>query len=92
MASLSQSWNWLEDIRSKDDEMSGRMWKTIKTKVRKAGAAEAERRRKARRGRADRRRRKKKKPKKKRMIKVRKVAEEWKIWNKKKSSKIRERS
>jgi len=42
----------LEDWRSKDDKMSGRMWETVEAKARKVRMAEAKRRRKEeRRGR-----------------------------------------
>ena len=68
------------------------MWKTIKTKVGKAGVVEAERRRKARREEANRRRRKEK-TKEEENNKGEKSGRRMKDleW-KKESSKIRERS
>ena len=50
MACLPQSWNWLENGRSKDDEMSGGMWKAMETKAEKVRIAEVEKRREERRG------------------------------------------
>ncbi len=33
MASSPQSWDWLENRRSKDDKVSRRMWKAVKAKA-----------------------------------------------------------
>jgi len=45
MVGLAQSRNRLEDGRSKDDKMSGGVWKTVKANARKIQMAEIERRR-----------------------------------------------
>ena len=48
MASLPQSWDWLEDRRSRDDEVSRRMWKTVEAKAGKTKVAKTKRRREER--------------------------------------------
>ena len=40
MASMLQSWNWLEYRRDNDNEVSREVWKTIEAKARKTGIAE----------------------------------------------------
>ena len=42
MASIPQSWDWLEDWRSKDNKMSRWMWKVVKDKTDEARIVEAE--------------------------------------------------
>ena len=49
IASLPQSWDWLENRRSKDDKVSRRMWKAVETKVEEVRMVEAEERRKEKR-------------------------------------------
>ena len=39
---MSQSWDWLEDRRSKDNKVSKRMWKAVETEVEKTRVVEAE--------------------------------------------------
>ena len=46
MAYSSQSWDWLENEKSEDDEVSRRVWKVVETKVEKNGVAKTKRRRK----------------------------------------------
>jgi len=68
----------LEDRRSKDDKMSRRVWEAMKVKAGKTEVVKVVRGRKEKK-----KERKKEKTKGSRMINVKKVAEEWKIWNKK---------
>jgi len=81
----------LENRRSKDDKIFRGMWKAVKTKAGEARMAEAEEERK--KGRTEKetreertekggRKKRQKKPKKKRIMEVKKIAEEWKIWDK----------
>ncbi len=49
MACLPQSWDWLENRRSKDDEVSREMWKAVETKVGKIRMTEAKKREEKRR-------------------------------------------
>ena len=42
MVGMPQSWNQLKDRRSKDNEISRWMWKTIESKADKARMVEAE--------------------------------------------------
>ena len=46
MACSSQSWDWLENEKSEDDEVSRRVWKVVETKAEKNGVAKTKRRRK----------------------------------------------
>ena len=62
MAYILQSWDWLKNWRSKNNEMSRRVWKTVETEVEKTKIAEVEETRN--------------KKKKKKIMEVKKVAEE----------------
>ena len=62
MAYILQSWDWLENWRSKNNEMSRRVWRTVVTEVEKTKIAEVEETRN--------------KKKKKKIMEVKKVAEE----------------
>ena len=42
MASSPQSWNWLENRRSKDNKASRRVWEAVETKAEEAKVAKAE--------------------------------------------------
>ena len=42
MASSLQFWGWLENRRSKDDEMSRQVWEIVEAKVGKTIVAEVE--------------------------------------------------
>jgi len=42
MVYLSQSWNWLENKKGKDDEISRSIWKAMETEAEKARMAEVE--------------------------------------------------
>jgi len=70
----------LENRRSQNDEMSGEVWETVEASAGKIGMEETERRRSERRSREERDR--KRKQKKGKMVEVKRIAEEWKIWNK----------
>ena len=62
MANLLQLWNWLDNRRSEDDEVSGGVWKAVETEVGEIRMA------KAKRGKSERnesRRKKEKNQKKK---------------------------
>jgi len=79
----------LENRRSQDDEVSRKMWKAVETKVGEIRVVETERRR-GKTGSRERERRKgkgegekQKKQKKGKMIDIKKMAEEWEIWEKK---------
>jgi len=84
----------LEDKRGKNDKMFKRVWKAVKTKAEEARVAEAKRGRKKERGGKEtrregaekRKRKKKKKPKKERTMEVKKMAEEWEIWDEEKEA------
>ena len=65
----------MENKRDEDDKVSRRVYKVIEAKSEKVGIAETKRRRKKRS------KKKKKKPKVKRTMKIKKVVEEWKIWD-----------
>jgi len=63
------------------------MWKAVKTKARKIRVGKVKRRREGRKKnkkKVNKRKKKtrKKKPKKKQMMEMKKVAEEWEIWDK----------
>ena len=76
MACILQSWDWLEDWKSKDNEMSRRVWKTVETKVGKTKIVEVEGRRN--------------KKKKKRIIEVKKGSRRMKdLGQKGRSSEVR---
>ena len=49
MVSLLQSWNWLENRKSKDDKVSREMWKVVETKTRKAEITKRKKKREKRR-------------------------------------------
>ena len=86
----------MEKRRGKDDEVPKRMWKAVETKIGKVRMAKAEEEREEERSRKEmgRERRKnshntvpcteegRKEKKRKKKIKVRKIAEEWEIWDK----------
>ena len=87
MVSVPQPRNRLEDRRGKDDEISGGVWKIVEANSRKIRVAETERRRgKRRSGKEMRGARKKKKQKREKTVEVRRVAEEWEIWDKEKEA------
>ena len=89
MASIPQSWDWLENRRGQDDKMFRGVWKIVETEIRKTKVAEAEGgREKARKGKEVKREgaKKKRRNKKKRIIKVKEIAEEWEIWNREKET------
>jgi len=56
------------------------VWKVVETKARKIGVAKTKEERKEREEKEEKRK-KKKKPKKRGKMEVRKVIEEWKIWD-----------
>jgi len=63
--------------------MSRRMWKAMETKVEEVRMAEEEKKEKEGKKQEKKKQKKKerKKPKKERIIEVKKIAEEWEIWN-----------
>ena len=69
----------MEDKKSEDNKVSRGVWEIIETKARETRIAE---RKETRRERVEEER-KEKKNQKKRTIEVKKIAEKWKIWNKK---------
>jgi len=66
----------LEDGRSKDDKMSRRIWEAIEVKTEKIDGKSSKRKK------TEEKRKEEGKTKESRMINVKKVAEEWEIWNK----------
>ena len=56
VACMPQFWDWLEDWRGKDDEMSRGMWKAVKTKAREVRMAEVEKESEKRRSEKKKRR------------------------------------
>jgi len=82
----------LENRRDKNDKMPKRVWKVVKAKVGKIRVAKAKGRREKKRRRKEterketekrKKRNRKRKPKNERMMEVKRVAEEWEIWDKK---------
>jgi len=74
----------LENGRNKDDEVSRRVWKTVETSTREVGMGETEGRRskgESRKEKRGKREGKEEETKKGKMVEVRKVAEEWEIWD-----------
>ena len=67
VAGSPQLWDWLENRKSKNNEISREVWKIVEIKERKTRVAEVEGKRKE------------EKPKKKRTMKVKKVVEKWEI-------------
>ena len=63
VACMPQLWDWLEDKRDKDNEMSKRVWKAVEARVREVRVIETKRRREK---------------------EIKKIAEEWEIWDKEK--------
>ena len=59
--SLPQSWDWLEDERGQDDEVSKRIQETVETKAGKTRITEVERKEEERRSRKEKRRKCRKK-------------------------------
>ena len=94
IASLPQSWDWLENRKGKNDKVSKGVWKIVEAKAGKTVVAKIKRREEKREKRKEMRRnraeKKKKKPKKDRIIEVKKIVEEWEIWNKEKAVKFEE--
>ena len=67
MACMPQFWDWLENRRSKNNEMSRRMWKAVETKARKIRVEKAKEKMKREQTEEER---------KERMMEVKKVAKE----------------
>ena len=80
----------MENRGSKNDEMSRKVWEAVETRAEKTRIAETKRRKnKMRRKEAEERRgeeKKKKKPKRERTVKVKRVVEEWEIWDEEKKT------
>ena len=51
MASLPQFWDWLKNRRGKDDKVSRKLWKAVKTKTKETRVAKPKGRREKRRRR-----------------------------------------
>ena len=82
MVSPIQSRDRLEDRRGKDDEIFREVWKTVETNAGKIGVAETKGERGKRGSRKETRKEKRKEEaKKEKMIEVRKIVEEWEIWD-----------
>jgi len=84
---MPQSGNRLENKRSQDDEVSRRMWKAVETKAEEIRIAETERKR-GKRGSKKRARRKGKGKggKTEKTIDIKRIAEEWEIWEEEKEA------
>ena len=70
VACLLQFWNWLENKRGRDNKISRRVWKVVKTKTEKVRIAKAKREREKGRRRKETRREKREKKKKKKQKKI----------------------
>jgi len=62
--------------------MSRRVWEAVEAKARETRMVEAKRRREEERGRRETRRKQEEENKKEKALEVKKVAEEWEIWDK----------
>jgi len=84
---MPQSGNRLENKRSQDDKVSRRMWKAVETKAEKIRIAKTERKR-GKRGSKKRARRKGKGEggKTEKTIDIKRIAEEWEIWEEEKEA------
>ena len=74
----------MENRRGKDDEVFGGVWKTVETSTREVGMGETEGRRSkggSRKKERGKREEKEEETKKGKTVEVRKVAEEWEIWD-----------
>ena len=78
----------MEDRKNKDNKISGRIWEIVEAKIRKVRIAETKERRKKEgdkqeeKERKKENQRKKKKTKESSIVEIKKVAEEWEIWDK----------
>jgi len=82
IVSMPQPRDRLENRRDENNEMSRRMWKTVETSTREVRMGKAEGRRSKERSRKEMRRKgQEKETKKGKMMEVKKVVEEWEIWD-----------
>ena len=78
MASTPQSRNRLENRRGENNEVPRKMWEAVEISARKVGVGKAKERRSKRRGWEEKE--KKKKTNKRQETEVKRVVEEWEIW------------